>query len=182
MKHVIGIDASLTATSIVVVHEDGEYTEQSFGSKPPPVANVRGTVWRLEDLADRVARWMAAFGCIEMVIIEGYSHGSKHQAHQLGEYGGVLRATLCKTFTKARIVEAPPKTLKQFACNNGGAGKIAIAVALARRYDVDFGNDDNKYDAYTLARLAECVVGWANPANEGHRKAVATIQAMDKTA
>lgn len=182
MKHVIGVDPSLTATSIVVVHEYDEYTEQSFGSKPPPVASVRGTVARLEDLADRVARWMAAFGRIEMVIIEGYSFGSKHQAHQLGEFGGVLRSTLCKTFAKARIIEAPPKTLKQFACGNGGAGKIGIAVALARRYDVDFGSDDNKYDAYALARLAECVVGWAKPANEGQRKAVATILAMEKTA
>lgn len=179
MRHVIGIDPSLTGTAVVAIRDTGVVCRpEVFGSKATPDKSMRARIARAEQLAAKVADWVEGIDIvtIDCILIEGYSYGSPARAHGIGEYGGLLRSGLLRRFD-CRIIEAPPASLKQFATGKGNANKLAVATSLVKRYGYDFGGCDDLYDAFGLAKLAACVVGWDEPANDGQRKAVATIQA-----
>ena len=180
MMYVIGIDPSLTATAVVAIRDTGVCAPQLFTSKSPNSKGMDARILRADGLADRVVDWV----CDKepsLVVIEGYSYGSPNRAHGVGEYGGLLRRGLLANLVRARLVEVTPATLKRFVTGKGNANKLAVATALVKRYGIDFGGSDDLYDAFGLAKLAACVVGWDEPANEGQRKAVATIRGMEQT-
>lgn len=174
MKYVIGIDPSLSSTAVVALRDTGVCAPQLFTSKPPTIKNMAERIMRAERLAKQVTDWVYDKEP-ELIVIEGYSYGSPNRAHGIGEFGGLLRARLLGMFDPPSIVESAPKCLKLFACGKGNANKLAVATALVKRYGIDFGGCDDLYDAFGLAKLAACVVGWDKPANEGQRKAVATM-------
>jgi crossover junction endodeoxyribonuclease RuvC len=111
------------------------------------------------------------------VFLEGYSYGSKGRAViTLGEFGGVLRRDLlCRSPRGLHmLVEVPPPTLKLFAAGRGNADKVAVATSLVRRYGVEY-DTDHEYDAFAVARLGACCLGWDEPATAQQRKAVASV-------
>jgi crossover junction endodeoxyribonuclease RuvC len=93
----------------------------------------------------------------------------------IAEFGGLLRWRLTKLCSDVR--EVPPSTLKQFATGKGNANKTLMVASLTKRYGVEFSSDD-EYDAYGLARLGACLLGWEKPANDGQKKAVAKMKEM----
>lgn len=181
MKHVIGIDPSLTNAAICFLYEDGTRKMQTYQADEPYGTTVVDRIVRLYDHAAKIAtttRWDRKNTLL--LLLEGYSFGSKgNNFLTLAEFGALLRQQLrlCGTLELTR--EVAPSTLKQFVLGKGVGKKNQIGAHLAHRYHVLL-NDDDEYDAFGLAKLAACVVGWDEPANEGQRKAVAKIRAMDK--
>lgn len=179
MKHVIGIDPSLSNTAVCVLYEDGTYKMSTHKAGKVGGPSVLARIARLQAHAGNiVADVVAGQSDLVMIALEGYSFASKGSAIvTLGEFGGALRAQMRTCYLLDATREVSPSTLKQFIVK-GNAKKAAVIGALANRYGVQFDTDD-EYDAYGLAKLAACVVGWDEPANEGQRKAVATIERME---
>lgn len=181
MKHVIGIDPSLTNTAVCCMDEDGTYEMTTHQASKPTGKTVSSRIARLQShAAEIVADVVSKQQDLTMILLEGYSYGSRGSVIVLGEFGGLLRVQLLSCYLLGITREVSPSTLKQFIIK-GNAKKAAVIGVLASRYLVQFDTDD-EYDAFGLVKLGACVVGWDKPANEGQRKAVATIRAMDKTA
>lgn len=177
MRHVIGIDPSLTRTAVCCVYEDGTHGMITLKSSPPPKSKaVSLRIRRFYDHAKAISDVVLVDS--ELVLLEGYSYASKGSSViTLGEFGGMLRNQLAMCGTLGRTREVSPSTLKQFVLGKGVGDKDQIGANLTHRYGVLLNNND-EYDAFGLAKLAACVLGWDEPANEGQRKAVATIRAM----
>ncbi len=178
MKHVIGIDPSLTRTAVCCLFEDGTHEMVTMESNPPNEKSISSRMRRFADHAENIGEAIRIGA--ELVLLEGYSYASKGSSViTLGEFGGVLRNQLARNGTLGRTREVAPSTLKQFAIGKGVGKKNLIGAHITHRYGVLLEGDD-EYDAYALAKLAACVVGWDEPANEGQRKAVATIRKMEQ--
>jgi hypothetical protein len=108
------------------------------------------------------------------ICIEGYSYGSKGgKAFDRVEFGGILRHHLVCGMQRP-IKEVPPATLKLFVCGKGGGpgtDKAGVKLAAYKRWHVEFDND-NETDAYVLARMAACIWGGEEPANDAQRRAL----------
>ena len=87
----------------------------------------------------------------DVAVIEGYSHASRHQAHQLGELGWACRRTLAIMLVPYAIV-APGKRAK-YATGKGSAGKAEVLAAAIRRLGYE-GHDHNEADALWLHAMA----------------------------
>lgn len=172
-QNVVGIDPSMTATAICV-YSPGQWTEPwtvVYGSKPPSNKSVAAKIARYDRIVARVMETVSQADPA-MILVEGYSFGSPAKAHLIGELGGLLRKGL---LTIATVIEIPPNTLKLFAGGKGNADKVAVAVGLAKRYGVEF-KTHHEYDAYGLARLGACLLGWEEPATDAQRRAVEKVQ------
>ncbi len=145
--HIIGLDLSLTATGVALAHDE----TLTVTSKQRGVA-------RLIELRDRIVRLCDAgpFGHVDLVMIEGYSYGSKNShAHALGELGGIIRVAL--TEAGIRYVDVPPSNLKKYATGKGNASKGLVLVEAVKRLGY-VGSSDNESDALWLREvgLAHC--------------------------
>lgn len=138
---VIGLDLSLTATG--VADSDGTRTLK-------PVVGLAGMA-RLAAFRNAL---LAACEGADLVVVEGYSFGTKGQAsraHSLGELGGVVRLALFE----ARIpyADCPPASLKRYGTGKGNANKGQMLEAAAKRSGLDFAGDHNRADAWWLRQM-----------------------------
>ena len=141
----VGIDPSLTATGFVVLNGDGELVEART------LTSSKRGVERLLDLRQQV-RSLVAHYKPDLVAVEGYSFGSKGRSvFSIAEWGGVLRVLLVDLGRE--FVDVAPAEVKKFAAGKGSVGKPQMAVAVYKRWGVEF-EDDNQVDAYVLARMA----------------------------
>lgn len=102
---------------------------------------------------DRIVREVQSLarGC-DLVVIEGYSFGSKGRAvFDVAELGGCVRFLLHRLGT--RYVDVPPSTLKKFATGKGNSPKDAMIAAAIRRFGFA-GSDNNEADAFLLWCMA----------------------------
>jgi crossover junction endodeoxyribonuclease RuvC len=167
---VVGIDPSLTGTAVCVLRRDGTYEMKRLTS--PPASGLVDRINRFTKLIDGV--YDALYMLDDPVVfIEGYSMGSKGRAlTDICEYGGLLRRTLLTQLTiQERApppVEVAPSALKKFVTSKGNADKMAVALAVAKRWGVEFKTND-EFDAYGLARMAGCAAGFWEPETEAQR-------------
>ena len=119
---VVGLDLALTTTGIA--HPDGR--AEAF--KTPGA--LRGMA-RLDVIARHVTDLFAPHP-VDLVVIEGYSMGSKGRAViDLAELGGIIRHRLhC---ARQPYIEVPPQTLKIYATGSGHADKTGMVVAARER-------------------------------------------------
>ncbi|MBN1319621.1 MAG: crossover junction endodeoxyribonuclease RuvC [Thermoleophilia bacterium] len=88
----------------------------------------------------------------DLVVIEGYSYGSKGAAVlNLGELGGVIRLAIFER--KLPLVEIPPACLKRYATGRGNASKDDVLQAGVMRSGHTF-IDNNACDAWWLHQMA----------------------------
>lgn len=88
---------------------------------------------------------------VDLVVIEGYSHASKHQAHYLGELGGVVRLTLyCMN---RPYVDVAPTVRAKLACGKGNASKDEVFAAAFKRLNYS-GHSKDEADARWLLECA----------------------------
>lgn len=166
---VVGIDPGLTVTTVCAPECWTE--EDNFLAFMAP-KDVRGTA-RLSSLQEGVRAFLRSDPAL--VALEGYSFGSPGKQHAIAEWGGVLRLLLFKE--NVPFIVVPPSTLKKFATGKGNADKREVAVAVARRWDVE-GNE-HEVDAYVLYRIAQaleyrsCLKTW--PGLTGYQ-----IECLDK--
>jgi len=174
IDYVIGIDPSLTGTAVCVMAKDGSYHMQSFTSTPAPTLASR--FQRYRQLVENVTEFLPSGP--QLIAIEGYSFMSQggKQLDRI-EYGGQLRYHLLNLQHVRRDglpIEIPPASLKKFVADKGNAKKPDMRMAVYKRWKIDFANDD-ECDAYGLARMAGCIAGWWEPANEKQREALKAI-------
>lgn len=89
---------------------------------------------------------------VGLVVIEGYSFGSKGAAViNIGELGGVIRHSLWSQ--SIPYVEIPPSCLKKYATGKGNASKDDVLQAGVMRSGHTFV-DNNACDAWWLHQMA----------------------------
>ena len=168
---IVAIDASLTGLAVVSAKEPGifEYTE--FTSKPSKT--LSGPMDRYKKLSDSV--WVIiSKNNPELILIEGYAYGAKGSSVvTMGEFGGVLRYFLLQH--GAPVVEVPPTTLKKYITGRGNASKLEVTSKLSSKYQMVF-KTDNHADAFGLAQMGRCVLGFLDMTNKAERDSVLVVQ------
>jgi len=149
---VVGIDPSLTSTGVAIIEWGKLSTFRLTTSLKGPA--------RLDYFRGRFSDVLRQFDPA-MVVIEGYSYGSKFGLAGSGELGGVLKLALWDA--KVAYGIAQPGTLKSFATGKGSADKEQVSKELFKRFGVDVDNND-KVDAAGLAVMAAWI---AEPAPVG---------------
>lgn len=91
---------------------------------------------------------------VELACVEGYSFGSKNQAHQMGEVGGIIRVVL--TTNEVPFVIVPPALVKKFAADSGNAKKDQMRLAVYKRWGVEFSTE-HETDGFVLAKIAQAL-------------------------
>lgn len=151
---VVGVDPSLNGTAIA--------TEAGVHLLDP---GKRRGVRRLAWLRDEASVHLVGR---RLVVLEGYAYGKGHQAHQIGEWGGVLRLALYDLGVPC--LEVPPSTLKQFATGKGNASKEAMLAGAIRRLGYA-GHSLDEADALWLREAGLDVLGLSEvklPATQSH--------------
>lgn len=146
---VIAFDLSLTSTGVASRSGTRRIVPTTTGVER--LAEVRNRVLRA---AGRVPEGYGTYP--DLVVIEGYSYASGNKAHDVGELGGVVRLALHEAGIRYEVVA--PKTIKTYACNNGGAGKDDMLLAAVRRLGYE-GNSKDEADALWLYALAMHALG-----------------------
>lgn len=134
---VLGVDPSLTATGIA--RPDGSCLILN--------TKLRGAE-RLAWLRDAVEIHVLS---ADIIMLEGYAFARPNQAHQIGEWGGVLRLLLHESGVP--WVEVPPKKLKKFATGSGNAEKGHMLSAAIQRLGYT-GHSNDEADALWLREMA----------------------------
>lgn len=147
MAKIVGIDASLTNTGIVIY--DAE-TETYWSTV---VTSQKTGVRRLIDIHNQVVSCLTG---ADLIVIEGYAYAAANQAHQLGELGGVLRVMFHESGIK--WIEVAPHQLKKFVTGSGNAGKDVMLQQVYKRWGAEF-KTSHEADAYALARIGAAYLG-----------------------
>ena len=143
--NILALDLSLTATGIC--HPDGSTGTFKTGK-------LRGMerLLRIRDTVSERIEMPGTVQCTDLVVIEGYSYGSKGRAAvSLGELGGIVRMFLWEWGTP--YVEIPPSCLKKYLCGKGNAGKDDVLQQAVMRSGRVFG-DNNQADAWVMWQMA----------------------------
>jgi crossover junction endodeoxyribonuclease RuvC len=177
----MGIDPSLAATAVCVytpIQVWGEVIKSASRGR-----ELRSRMTRYDAIVRKVMSLVDEVQPGE-ICLEGYSFGSKGNAlASLAEFGGLLRQAVCD-FGGARGVtprEISPAQVKKFATNKGNAGKIEVAIACVKRWDVAYATDD-EYDAYVLARMGACLAGWEEPQTQWQAKVIEGLRPLEAPA
>lgn len=138
---ILALDLSLTATGWAWRDDTGKKLAGTL--KPKKMAGPERLAW----VRDKVLDLLDESGAT-LVVIEGYSFGSKGRAvFNVGELGGVIRCALHDAGVE--FVEVAPSTLKKYATGRGNAPKDEVLVAAVRRLGYG-GADNNEADALWL--------------------------------
>jgi Holliday junction resolvasome RuvABC endonuclease subunit len=146
MQFVAGIDQSVRHTGVCVLDSTGkkhllELIEPNGSLKGGDLlVFVRGELTRL----------LAPFE-IATAVMEGYSYNSVNRKFDLGEIGGVVKLVVLDK--KATLHIAAPKQLKKYVTGRATAEKKDVMDAIKAQHG-EVITDDNKADAYGLARIA----------------------------
>ena len=169
----VAIDPSLTGMAVCVwKRSGGELTPHSL-TRHESKATDGSVVQRLaryQSLASQAAD--AVFNNkARLVLIEGYSHDSRHGLVYSGEFGAILRYLITKAYD-CQIIEVAPTTLKKFTTGKGKGQKEGMAAHVAKRWGQIFDTNDET-DAYALAQLGRRIAGWQGCDNQAQEEAVA---------
>lgn len=138
---IVALDPSLTATGVC----DSRTPGRPHTLEPPDKLS------RLARLAwiQREVKLVTADAWL--VVVEGYAHAAKFQAHHLGELGGVIRLTLYSL--RIPFVDVAPTVRAKIATGNGGASKDEVFAAAFKRLNYA-GHSKDEADARWLLELA----------------------------
>lgn len=169
MSSVIGIDPSLSGFALAVGQPGA--TVKLYEHKTRKRDGLRGRMARIGEL---VAHAMAACRDFQadLVLIEGYSYGSKGNAKDMVELGAIVRWELMTE--GPLILEVSPTRLKKWATGKGNASKPAVVSALSHRYQREF-RSDNEADAFALAMLGLAATGRANVGTKWQREVATQV-------
>jgi crossover junction endodeoxyribonuclease RuvC len=147
MINILGIDASLTGTGVVLL-SDNVKDHRRIESKNTGVKRLIEIEDILKNIVDAVP--------IDLVVIEDYAYSKGNQAHQVGELGGVIRRMLFKKMQKWIVVA--PSQVKKFATGKGNANKDLVLMNVYKKWGVEFSSSDEA-DAFVLAKIGQALLG-----------------------
>lgn len=138
---IVAIDPSLQCSGVC----DSQAPDEPFTLVPP--AGLAGMA-RLRWIRGRVVEVTKG---ADLVVIEGYSHGSRYQAHYLGELGGVIRLML---YCLGRpYVDVAPAVRAKIATGSGMGRKDAVFAEAFKRLGYS-GHSKDEADARWLLECA----------------------------
>lgn len=155
---ILGIDLSFTGTGLVML-DDGKLIGQSLIKTVLEGKLIHERMSRVEKTLGGIIEFSQGFFSNKqrdnvIVVIEGYSFGSKHgKAFSIGELGGIIRYWIRNNFCHENILEIPPKRLKKFITGNGNADKELMIKSVYKQYKFKTDSDDIA-DAFGLAYMA----------------------------
>jgi len=142
--HILGIDASLTHTGLVVLNPANELIHAETVS--PKTKGVQ----RLFDYGQYIEHFLYEYEPV-IAVMEGYAFTpAVGHAFGLGELGGIIKCELFKHKTPMHIVA--PMSLKKFGTGSGKGDKNKIMLSVYRKYGVEL-KDDDQTDAFILAQI-----------------------------
>jgi Holliday junction resolvasome RuvABC endonuclease subunit len=150
---VVGIDQSLTATGLALIHSDKNIMapeaprHYTAALKPTKERGIE----RLMYIEKAVERWIPSG--TDLAVMEGYAMGIRNgQVFSLGECGAIIKRTV--SLRGIPLISVAPGTLKKYVSGNGAAKKNLMLLAAYKKFGVTF-DDDNECDAYCMARLGQ---------------------------
>lgn len=170
MKHIIGLDLSLTKTGIGII------TQRATGDCIATADTITSSGHRADDLLNRHTRITELTQQIthhasttNLAIIEGPVTGTRggSPVDRYALWWSVASALIRREIPVAVI---SPKSLKLAIAASGNADKATVAVALNRLWpNVDITSSDVA-DALALAHLGAVHLGWTVVTLERHRQ------------
>jgi Holliday junction resolvasome RuvABC endonuclease subunit len=164
----VGLDLSLTSTGI------------SCGDLIEVIAPKVKGVERLLYIRDAVMEFVLSDYENPLVIVEGYSFGSKNsQAHSIGELGGVVRVAL--HLERIPFVVVPPTVRAKFATGKGNASKAEVLSSVSARTGIAWSGSgaDDMCDAFILEECGRVRLG--NPRYEWPALNIGSLIKVDWT-
>jgi crossover junction endodeoxyribonuclease RuvC len=171
MTRVVGIDASLTGTAVVVIDHDEEtgvmriVSSDLIETKGRKDASLAERWMRLQEIRSRVAK-TAFVDRVDpdLVVIEAPSYGSNHgHAHDRSGLWWQIVALFCSWGIPVAAVS--PQGRAKYATGKGNAGKDVVLASVVRGYP-DFAVDNNNVaDAVALVAMGCRYLGF--PIEEG---------------
>lgn len=143
---VLAIDPSLRRNGLCI--SDGT----TWLLEPKDLTGVKRLSW----LRDQVEEILESYQP-HVVMLENYAHGKGNRAHQIGEWGGVLRLLLQDMGRP--VVLVAPKSLKVFATGNGSADKPAVVAAMSKVAGRQFRKEGDEADAFALCAMPFALIG-----------------------
>ena len=143
---IAGIDASLTATGLVLL-DDGR-TEAADWTL---IKSTRIGVARVAEIAEACCSYVRRAEA-QVVAIEDYSYTARFtQAYSLGELGGILRYLLWKHGIGFEVWSTA--TIRKALTGKGNLPKSAMPLEAYKRFHVEFSSPD-VLDAWSVAMTA----------------------------
>lgn len=160
---VLALDLSLTST--------GAAWNDNSGIHVATVSSRETGEARLIDIRNRVAT--RARGCA-VVVIEGYSFGSKNGGEKLGELGGVIRVALFEAGIP--YVEVAPSVVKKVATGRGNGSKPEVLTCAVRRLGYPGSSFDEADARWLLEAAAQWYrLPWMTQLPAAHRSGLGTV-------
>lgn len=150
MADVLGIDASWSCTG-VFKSRDTDF-EEHYATVATEKKGFAHQYARLEHIVEQVTGHWGQPDTI--VVLEGYSFGSKNNREMMGELGGYLRLRLLKL--GVRLYICPPSVLKSIATGKGNSNKQAVTLGVFKKWGFEHTND-NVVDAFVLMKIGEMI-------------------------
>lgn len=176
-RSVAGIDPSLGSAAVAIGKSIDEVKLAVFKAGPPDM-QVLPRICRWDSHAQSIATYAYKLKP-ELILLEGYSFGSKGRATlDLAEFGGLLRHKLMfdSHLPNCRLIEVSPSSLKKYITGNGNAKKPQVTAVIARDYKVIYDTDD-EYDAYALWLMARAVLDESFIRNKNQEKIIKDLLA-----
>lgn len=147
-----GIDPSFTGTGIAT--PDGTTYCIRFPTKPARFDQQRWKRYRAKVITAEI--YSRLWSC-DLVVVEGFSYGSRQGREDLGYLGHLIRDTLDEM--KTPWIEIAPTVLKKFATGSGAAKKDAMKAAAIQHLGLDHDAYDDEADALWLREIGLQLLG-----------------------
>ena len=141
--NILGIDASLSGTGIVVIDSKGTILyQENLGTKLKSYERLDYILWKVLDACTDYD--------IKYTAIEGYAFLGSGRITDLAELGGIIKFFLWLKNYPLDIY--PPGMIKKFITGKGNVKKDLMLLKVYKKFGIEF-NDDNLCDAYCIAKL-----------------------------
>lgn len=162
MTTVVGLDPSLTAFGLARITWSGEKVVAETWKRGEEGLTILRPGPAYDAMNHIVADVLSFTDHADLVVIEGASYDSRSKSSSERAY--VWWRTVGRLHDRGvPVVVVQPNARAKWATGNGRAGKVEVAVAVARMWrDVELRND-NEADALGLASIAMQVMGGPCP-------------------
>lgn len=161
MKDVfLGIDQSYSGFALCAYYPEATDVMDCVWKYPP--AKYGSGIDRLNSISSELVGALYRLDrdgwSVRHVCMEGYAAERKFGREQSGELGAIvkqaIRASLDPPVCYPTVV--PPTSLKKFVTGAGNAAKDNVLLGVYKKWGQEY-KDNNKADAYGLARMAEAL-------------------------
>lgn len=157
---VFGIDLSLRATGLAVVHDGNLAALTTIKSQGKKGDTYDDHLQRIRRISEAISRWFSWFEGPTLVVIEAPSYGSSYgNSH---ERAGLWWSVYAHFAWDAKILAVPPRTRAKYITGNGNSGKDVVLAHAIEQY-VHPGSpritNDNEADAVGLAAIGSRLLG-----------------------